>query len=422
MYSFGLAGSLGALAGMAITPITSLSYGVGVMIGLKGFAAAVLGGYGNFVGAIVGGVALGLLESLGAGLISSIYKDVIAFMVLLLGAISSGPAACWGKKKRADCKEITYAFFYGTGRLGRGRGPHAPCCKKSLLSECPQCAGPECPGGHRPQPAHRLRRPDQPGARGLLRPGGLYQRHPHRHLRLVTVWATLVFAAVVVAFLAYLIGMPTLRLTGNYLVMATLGFNLVVNILMVQLDDVTGGPSGFTGVPQLSIFGAPINSDLKFYALIWSLVIVGLLLARNLVVSRAGRGLKALHGSPAAAEAAGVPIEAYKVKVFVLSAVYASVAGSLYAHYYGIVTPKTFDIFYSVEVVTMCIVGGMGSLWGGLLGAAFLTPLPQVLHFFEEYKDIFYGGVLVLILIFLPQGLSGLRLFRRGAPREVNNP
>ena len=235
-------------------------------------------------------------------------------------------------------------------------------------------------------------------------------------------WATLVFAAVVVAFLAYLIGMPTLRLTGNYLVMATLGFNLVVNILMVQLDDVTGGPSGFSGIPQLTIFGEPINTDLKFYALIWSLVLVGLFLARNLVVSRAGRGLRALHGSPAAAEAAGVPIEAYKVKIFVLSAVYASVAGSLYAHYYGIVTPKTFDIFYSVEVVTMCIVGGMGSLWGGLLGAAFLTPLPQVLHFFDEYKDIFYGGVLVVILIFLPQGLAGLNLFRRPARREVKNP
>lgn len=234
-------------------------------------------------------------------------------------------------------------------------------------------------------------------------------------------WPTLIFAAMVVALLAFLIGMPTLRLVGNYLVMATLGFNLIVNILMVQLDDVTGGPSGYMGVPQLSIFGQPINTDLKFYVLIWSLVLLGLFLARNLVVSRAGRGLRALHGSPAAAEAAGVPIEAYKIKIFVLSAVYASVAGSLYAHYYGIVTPKTFDIFYSVEVVTMCIVGGMGSVWGGLLGAAFLTPLPQVLHFFEEYKDIFYGGVLVVILIFLPQGLAGLKLFRRGARRKVKN-
>ena len=98
MYSFGLAGSLGALAGMAITPITSLSYGVGVMIGLKGFAAAVLGGYGNFVGAIVGGVALGLLESLGAGLISSIYKDVIAFMVLLL-VLFIRPSGLLGQKE-----------------------------------------------------------------------------------------------------------------------------------------------------------------------------------------------------------------------------------------------------------------------------------------------------------------------------------
>lgn len=98
MYSFGLAGALGALAGMAITPITSLSYGVGVMIGLKGFAAAVLGGYGNFVGAIVGGLALGLLESLGAGLISSIYKDVIAFVILLL-VLFIRPSGLLGQKE-----------------------------------------------------------------------------------------------------------------------------------------------------------------------------------------------------------------------------------------------------------------------------------------------------------------------------------
>jgi len=98
MYSFGLAGVLGALAGMAITPITSLSYGVGVMIGLKGFAAAVLGGYGNFVGAIVGGVMLGLMESLGAGLVSSVYKDVIAFMVLLL-VLFLRPSGLLGQKQ-----------------------------------------------------------------------------------------------------------------------------------------------------------------------------------------------------------------------------------------------------------------------------------------------------------------------------------
>ncbi len=223
-------------------------------------------------------------------------------------------------------------------------------------------------------------------------------------------WLTLVFAAVVVALIALVIGIPTLRLHGNYLVMATLGFNLIVNILTNQMDDLTGGPSGYSGIPSLSIAGVAIDTDLKFYVLVWLLVLVGLWLGRNLVRSRVGRALRALRDSEVAAEAAGVPTRVYKVKVFVLSAVYASVAGSLYAHYYGIITPKTFDIFYSVELVTMCIVGGIGSLWGGLLGAAFLTPLPQALHFFEEYKDLFYGGILMLMLIFLPRGLVSLRL------------
>ncbi len=218
-------------------------------------------------------------------------------------------------------------------------------------------------------------------------------------------WPTMLFAAVSVGGLAALIGIPILRLKGNYLVMATLGFNLIVNILTVQLDDLTGGPSGYSGIPSLEIFGWVINSDLRFYILVWSAALIALLLARNLVRSRVGRGLRALHGSEVAAAALGVPTERYKVKIFVFSAVLASLAGSLYAHYYGIITPKTFDIFFSVELVTMCIVGGLGSLWGGFLGAAFLTPLPQVLHFVEEYKDIIYGGILVLILVFLPEGL-----------------
>ncbi len=220
-------------------------------------------------------------------------------------------------------------------------------------------------------------------------------------------WTALVVAALVVALVALVIGLPTLRLEGNYLVMATLGFNLIVSVLLLQLDDITGGPSGFTGIPPLTFFGAPIASDLSFYWLAWGAVLLGLILARNLVHSRVGRGLKALHEAPLAAAASGVPIEAYKVKVFIISAVYASVAGSLYAHYYGIITPKTFDIFKSVELVTMCIVGGMGSLWGGLFGAALLTPLPQLLAVVEEYKDIFFGGILLVLLIFLPQGLVG---------------
>ncbi|MBI4797822.1 MAG: branched-chain amino acid ABC transporter permease [Desulfarculus sp.] len=221
-------------------------------------------------------------------------------------------------------------------------------------------------------------------------------------------WLSTLAAALLVALVALLIGIPTLRLAGNYLVMATLGFNLIITILILQLDEFTGGPSGFSGIPPLKVLGHSLASDQQFYWLVWTAALLGLLLARNLADSRVGRGLKALHDSPVAAAAVGVPTAAYKVKVFVLSAVYASLAGSLYAHYFGIVTPKTFDIFFSVELVTMCLVGGMGSLWGGFFGAAFLTPLPQVLHVFDEYKDVFFGGILLLLLIFQPQGLAGL--------------
>ncbi len=220
-------------------------------------------------------------------------------------------------------------------------------------------------------------------------------------------WLAMPLAAAAVALLALLLGAPTLRLEGNYLVMATLGFNLIVTVFLLQADQLTGGPSGFAGVPALKLGKLSLDNDLNFYYLAWGLAVLGLALGRNLAVSRVGRGLRALHDSPVAAAAVGVPTASYKVRVFVLSAVYASLAGSLYAHYFGIITPKTFDIFHSVELVTMCLVGGMGSLWGGFFGAAFLTPLPQVLHVFEEYKDIIFGGVLLLLLIFQPQGLVG---------------
>jgi len=233
----------------------------------------------------------------------------------------------------------------------------------------------------------------------------------------VAPWLALPVAVCFVCLVALAIGVPVLRLSGNYLVMATLGFNIIVTMLLVQMEDVTGGSSGYFGIPPLSFGGMALDTDLKFYWLAWGLALLGLVPARNLAHSHVGRGLRALHDSPHAARACGVPVASYKIRIFVLSAGYAAVAGALYAHYFGIVTPKSFDIFKSVELVTMCLVGGMGSLWGGLFGAAFLTPLPQLLHVFQEYQDLIFGGVLLLLLMFLPQGLVGRleeSLARRG--------
>jgi branched-chain amino acid transport system permease protein len=228
-------------------------------------------------------------------------------------------------------------------------------------------------------------------------------------------WVTTLVAMAATGVTALLIGVPTLRLKGHYLVMATLGFNLIVYILLVQLDDLTGGPSGLPGIPSYTIGSWSFNTDLRSYWLIWALTLGGLFLSFNLVHSRMGRALVAIRESEVAASCLGIETWKQKTQVFVLSAVMASLAGSLYAHYMTFISPKTFDIFYSIEVVAMVIIGGIGSLWGALLGSAFLTPLPHLLHFFDEYKDIIYGTIFMGVLIFSPQGLVGglVRLYQK---------
>jgi branched-chain amino acid transport system permease protein len=218
-------------------------------------------------------------------------------------------------------------------------------------------------------------------------------------------WPTLLVVMVFTALVAYLLGIPTLRLAGHYLVMATLGFNIILYVLMVQMEYWTGGPSGFAGIPPLHLGSLPIQGDLHYYWLLWSFLLLIFFVSLNLVDSRVGRALRAIHENELVANALGVNTERYKVIIFAISAAYASLAGSLYAHYLSFISPKTFDIFYSVQIVTMVVVGGIGNLWGGLLGAAVLTALPEVLHGMRDYALLFYGLILMGVLVFFPEGL-----------------
>jgi branched-chain amino acid transport system permease protein len=222
-------------------------------------------------------------------------------------------------------------------------------------------------------------------------------------------WPAMVLTAVALAGVALVLGGPILRLTGHYLAMATLGFNYVVDSIFVEWDKVTGGPSGLSGVPPLSLGGLTFDSDLKFHFLVWTFALVALTLCLNLVRSGVGRGLAALAQDEVAAAALGVDVRRQKIGVFVLSAVFASVGGSLYAHYFSYVNPEAFNVFKSLDLVIMVVVGGLGSVWGTLFGAGFITILPHFLGFLENYTDIIHGVILVVILLFLPQGfVSGL--------------
>jgi branched-chain amino acid transport system permease protein len=239
-------------------------------------------------------------------------------------------------------------------------------------------------------------------------------------------WPTMLLVAAAVALMALVIGVPTLRLHGHYLAMATLGFNYAVHIIFVQWDEVTGGPSGLSGIPPLSVGGISFNTDLKFHYLVWTFSLIALTLCLNLVRTGVGRGLAALAQDEVAATCLGVDVRRDKVRVFVLSAVFASVAGSLYAHYFGHVNPDAFSIFKSLDLVIMVVVGGLGSIWGTLFGVTFVVILPYFLEPLENYFDIIHGLILVLILMFLPQGfVTGLwdqlriSLARRRLAREA---
>jgi branched-chain amino acid transport system permease protein len=219
------------------------------------------------------------------------------------------------------------------------------------------------------------------------------------------IWPTILLAMVITGMVAFAIGIPTLKLEGHYLVMATLGFNVIVYIVMIQLEPVTGGPSGFSGIPRLQAAGFIFDSDRKIYFLLWAVSIGSLLLSLNLIHSRVGRAMAALSQNEIAARCAGIDTERYKVKIFVLSAVLGSLAGSLYAHYFTFISPGTFSFFYSLQVVTMVLVGGMGSLWGSVFGALLLTILPEALHAVREYNVLVYGLILMGVLVFFPHGL-----------------
>jgi branched-chain amino acid transport system permease protein len=211
------------------------------------------------------------------------------------------------------------------------------------------------------------------------------------------------------ALVAFVVGKPTLRLKGHYMAMATLGFGEILFIVFNELSPLTGGPSGLSGIPPLAIAGVPLEGRGYLY-LVWGVVLLLLIFSLNVINSRVGRALRAVHGSELAAGAMGVDASQYKLGVFVLSAVYASMAGSLYAHFITFISPGSFSLMFSILLLMMVVVGGAETIWGSLLGAAVLTLLPEYLRGLEDFEVLAYGGILMAVLLFMPRGiLEGMR-------------
>ena len=216
--------------------------------------------------------------------------------------------------------------------------------------------------------------------------------------------AALACGAAGVGLLSFVIAKPILKLTGHYLAMGTLGLGIIISIVLTQEAGLTGGPDGMP-VPPLSAFGYTVAGEHAWYALVGLVLLLSVWLTLNLIDSPVGRALQAVHGSENAAALAGVDVIRYKVLVFVVSAVLASLAGSLFAHYAGFITPAEAGFARSIELVTMVVLGGMASTFGAVVGAAVLTILPQALSAFQDYKMLVFGAVLMGTMIFLRKGL-----------------
>ena len=217
-------------------------------------------------------------------------------------------------------------------------------------------------------------------------------------------WLCLLAGAVISGAVAFMVGRPILRLKGHYLAVATLGFGLLVAIVLTNEAGWTGGPDGMN-VPTLALFGWRARGSGTWYWIAGLTFVVGFLLARNLMESPTGRALQAIHDSEIAACVLGIDVASKKLTIFIISAVYASVAGSYLALFNGLVTPDVAGFLRSIELVAMVVLGGMGSIFGSLVGAVVLVVLPQVLTIFHEYEQALLGLIVMVFMIFLRRGI-----------------
>jgi len=241
----------------------------------------------------------------------------------------------------------------------------------------------------------------------------------------LSFWLGLPCAALFSGLIGYLIGFTSVRFKGSYLAMATLSFGVIFSIIVLEWTTLTGGAGGYPEMiprPSLGIF--KIDTEFKYFYLTWGFVLAISVFTHNLVRSRVGRALFAIHENEIAAAAIGVNPTKYKLKIFTISAIYAGVAGSLYAHYATYISEESFTFFFSITLLCMVVIGGLGSVSGSILGTTILFLLSEAIRYLAKaeympkmiktilsehsYHLLLYGLFLLLFVIFIPKGIAGL--------------
>ncbi|MGE5704207.1 MAG: branched-chain amino acid ABC transporter permease [Clostridia bacterium] len=242
------------------------------------------------------------------------------------------------------------------------------------------------------------------------------------------MWVAMILAAPVAALLGFLIGYPVLRLKGHFFAIATLGFGEIIHLVLNNWIDLTRGPMGLSGIPRPeAILGFDFSSKSDYYYMMLVLVTLVIYLSMRMKNSKTGRALMAIRTDEITARAMGVNVTYYKNFAFTWSAAVAGLAGAAYASFVLFLSPETFTTSMSINILSMLLIGGIGSIFGSVLGGLFITGLSEYLRAFAEYQMLIYGVLMIVVVIFAPKGLGGMveKLFaalqRGGKARGTNH-
>jgi branched-chain amino acid transport system permease protein len=439
VFAFAAGGLLGGLAGVLITPLQPSAYDSDVTLAVSGFTAAIVGGLLSFQGALIGGLILGVAESMVAGYWNASYQEVVA-LVIVLGVLSARAVRHpderdtdpigWSASQRHRLLNSPWSRAVAVTILVAAAALLPLWLNVSNLTEYVLIGiyaliaiGLSLFMGFAGQVSA-----GQAAFFGI----GAYTAAVMALHGVPTV-VGLIGGTVMAAVVAALIGVPVLRLRGNYLALATLAFQLIVLAIIGNIGFL-GGAVGLEGIPALSIGGVQLTSLRGYAWLILAIVTGVVLLSRNLVRSRPGRGLRALATSEVAAASSGVAVARYKLTVFSLAAAYAGLAGGLYAYFIRSLSVDSFTVTLSIEFIVMIVVGGLGSIGGTLAGVVGISVLVQWLANVGSQPNMppympavfsygVYGLLLITVVRLLPGGLAdgasrladALRHIRRGS-------
>ncbi|HEX3350975.1 MAG TPA: ABC transporter permease [Acetobacteraceae bacterium] len=413
---FAIASALGGVSGLLVGMYYNhIDPNMSFQATLKGVVALVIGGMGNIPGAVAGSLLLGLIESWGVALFGSSYRNLFAFILLLLILVLR-PEGLFTRRRSIPPEPLTGTFIAPSRpiQLPRWVVPALilACAVLPLLVNSPYLLQTLTNAWLYALLALSLTLVAGTAGQISLGHAGLLAIGAYASALLALdhdwpIWSAILAAGAITAAIGTLLVLPAFRLRGHYVSIATLGIGEIVGLVILNWESLTRGPIGVAGIPPLAFAGIPLEGVAATYWICLALLVACALLQVRLLRSHLGRTLRAVRDDDVAARAFGIGLTRAKSIAFIFGGFVAGISGAVTAHLYSYINFETFTSQISVLALTMVILGGMGNVIGAVLGAVVLIALPELFRGLAEYRVLIYGLTLLLLIRFRPQGVLG---------------